>query len=366
MIKGKLVASIIITTIFMGSHAMASASSFTNKDTSNWDFPSKTGLEAAKVENKILFTNTDVQWSADQLAKLQDNRVDPQFIPSFTYQADQDDLRSKLMVTNMPGAKFTRKDAQYGIGEEIQLSVLKTSDLVKDKSYFFYTTWLNMFDSNPSVSLITQQRFAQPNGTMNDIPKTSDIISKVSLKEAATLDKKYERLYLPKDFDSAFRQYSKDTKETKVKSYSLIDSKTKLIEFKQEADKKLIFTPDSTEVQFAITFDKSKFITSTYINKIVEENNLKISQIYAAGLKNNKEELTISWFDTSLEPMSLLESNKPLSTSFTITEIEGTAKVGDLIKIWNHSTVDVIEIEDKNGDRPTGVHWLNNLYDPKK
>lgn len=129
---------------------------------------------------------------------------------------------------------------------------------------------------------------------------------------------------------------------------------------KIDAAKLLNATSDDKVVQFAITFNNPFYASLDYI---AEAYNLTISQVYATGIKENKGEFTISWFDTNKNNSSLMLLDSKIGgfKTFSITELEGTARVEDLKRISSSSGVDVVEIEE-NGRMPTGVHWLNKRY----
>ncbi|MNI08031.1 hypothetical protein D3C73_610550 [compost metagenome] len=278
------------------------------------------------------------------------------------YKADESDaLRAKVVFTNLPGAKFTRENID-GEGEEIKLSVLNTLRVVKNNSYIFSTTWLHTGQSNPSLSLQSLQRFSQPNGTLNDLEKTTDKISKIDFVDAEITDKKYRDLGLSATFDSPFHQYTEGKEKQRVKSYSQIDSKVSLDLFKAEAKRKLKFSPDENEVvQFAITFKNPV----NGIEKLIDNYNLSIAQIYAEGIRADKEGFTVSWFDLGFEVISLMGLQKSGFVKFGITELEGQATIGDLQRLSNNATnVDVIEIENMDQWKwtPTGIHWLNKRF----
>ncbi|WP_144028521.1 hypothetical protein [Paenibacillus ferrarius] len=329
---------------------------------SNWDLPSKTAVESVKIENKILMTTSKLQWNADQLKLFQDHDVNRQFFPALLYKVNQfDDLRSKLMFTNAPGAKFTRKLATDADGEEIKLSILNINELNKDKTYEFYTAWLHTVEGDSQVSFRSLQRYAQPNGTLNDLVKTDDEIATIKFKDAEETDKKYRDYYLPNSFDNPFQQYTwqDEANTAKEKSYALINSKDKLESYKLGAARNLKFATGGNKVKFAITFKNNAMIRP---DELVKTYNLTLSQIYAAGIKENEEEYTVSWYDTGLEVMTLMRPKQTEFVKFYFTELEGTAYVEDLQKMSKEPYVDVIEIESNGKQVPTGVHWLNKLY----
>ncbi|NEW07867.1 hypothetical protein GK047_17850 [Paenibacillus sp. SYP-B3998] len=368
MVKWKIVSAVIVINGLLYTSAFANSASFTNLETANWDHPSSSEIVTSKVDKKLLSTKTTMKWTADKIGEFQSEDKYKQFFPALVYKVGKtDELRSKLMYTNLPGAKFTRKYAAYNQGEEVKLSILQTSNMKANKPYVFYTAWLNTSDGNPSVTLESLQGYSQPGGTLNEIVKTNDDISTIYFKDAEKINKKYQDFFLPDSFDSSFNQYQTDIKNKKVKSYSLINSKEKLDQYKNEATKELKFSNNEDVVQFAITFNKEAF-SGNGLGVIEKDYDLTISQIYAAGIKeNDKEEFTVSWFDANVNEMSLIGFQENLQQlgfeKFNITDLEGTAKVKDLVKMKsNLSYVNFIEIG-KDGELPTGVHWLNELYD---
>ncbi|BFT73140.1 hypothetical protein [Paenibacillus sp. P36] len=354
----------IVSILIIAANVLLCTSVYANSDT-NWDYPTSRIVEAKKIENKLFMTTSTVQWSADQLKLFQSNNASKQFFPALSYKVTgSDELRSKLMLTNAPGAKFTRKLATYAEGEEIKLSIQNTTHLVADKPYVFYTAWLHTADSDSQVSLRSMQRYSQPNGTLNDLSKTDDEIARITFDKAEPINKKYREIYLPESFDSPFKQYTAEEEAAadvnKVKSYALIDSKEKLESYKRENAQRLKFASDQSKVQFAVTFKNNGF---TRPDLLAKEYNLNLSQIYASGIKENGEEYTVSWYDTGMEVISLMNLKESGFKKFEVTELEGTAYVGDLQKMSQISNVDVIEIQGENERQvPTGVHWLNVRY----
>jgi hypothetical protein len=357
MSKYKKIVSIISVNVLFCTTVYADS-------TSNWDYPTSSVVEAVKVESKLLMTTSTVQWNTDQLKLFQSDDVLQRFFPALVYKVtESDQLRSKFMLTNVPGAKFTRKLATYADGEEIKLSILDTSRLSTDKSYLFYTAWLNTEHGDSQVSISSLQRYAQPNGTLNDLYKTEDEIASITFSKAEAIDKKYRDYDLPESFDSPFRQYIGNEEEgagvTKVKSYVLIDSKEALESFKRESAQRLKLAPDGGKVRFAATF-KNNGISRADL--LAEEYNLTVSQIYGAGIKEKEiEEYTASWYDLDPKVISLMGLKQTGFEKFGITELEGTAFVEDLKKMSQLSYVDAVEIESQ-GQVPTGIHWLNVRY----
>lgn len=246
----------IVSILIIAANVLLCTSVYATSDL-NWDYPVSRMVEAKKTENKLLMTTSTVQWSADQLKLFQSNNAFKQFFPALAYKVTgSDELRSKLMLTNAPGAKFTRKLATYAEGEEIKLSILDTTHVVTNKPYVFYTAWLHTVDSDSQVSFRSIQRYAQPNGTLNDLSKTDDEIASITFDKAEPINKKYRDYYLPESFDSPFQQYTARDETAginKVKSYALIDSKEDLETFKHASAQRLKFAPDQSKVQFALT-----------------------------------------------------------------------------------------------------------------
>ncbi|MBP1961896.1 hypothetical protein [Paenibacillus aceris] len=356
--KHKISTSIVLVSLLMCQGAYAESLNNSDLDLLNWDHPAEISFNASAIEKKIVSTQADFEWSSKQLQQFQTSDPIKQFNPALRFKTDdQDVLRSKLMISNVPGAKFERKDALYEHGEEIMLTVMDSTELKSNKSYIFSTSWLRTSKSNSNVMLQTLQRYSQPNGALYNIDKTEDQISKIDVNDAPVSDKEYRDYHLSEKFDGPFYQYQDGEANKQVKSYALINSKEKLDAYKSERAKNLKFSNDGDSVQFAITFNKP--VSPEGLKKLAEAYNLTISQIYAAGMKENNEEYTVSWYDTGMDAIYLLG---PRFVTFTITELEGTAKAEDLKRISELSSVDVIDIEQTTGKSPTGVHWLNNRY----
>ncbi|SEF82841.1 hypothetical protein [Paenibacillus sp. UNC499MF] len=360
--KKWLVSAAVVSLLVSGSTFAASAAPASG-EAENWDKPSAAKFQSYKIEQKLLYTKADVRWSGEQLDKFQNTDRYRQFFPAFRLQVQESvDTRAKLMVSNLPGAKFTRTKAGYTDGEEIKLSVLDTSSLTQNKPYTFYTAWLNLLEDHPTVSLSSLQRYSQPGGSLYDLSGPADLLHKENFTNAEPLDMKYNRLGLPPGFDDLFKQYphQKEPSATKVKSYALINSKEALEAFKKEAASTLHNSFDSEKVQFAVTFTKP--FTAQHLKKLEEKYELNLAQIYAAGITANKEEYTVSWFDSDVETASLLRIPQAGFIHFNLTELEGTATVEGLNKLRLDLNPDVIEIAPLDEPAPTGIHWLNRKF----
>ncbi|WP_405080348.1 hypothetical protein ACI48J_22705 [Paenibacillus chitinolyticus] len=363
MIHKKWLVSIAAASLLVSGSSFAASAAPVPGGAENWAKPSAAKIQTYKVEEKLLYTKADVQWSREQLDKFQNSDRYKQFFPAFDLQVHESvDTRAKMIVSNLPGAKFTRTKAGYTKGEEIKLSVLDISALAQDRPYIFYTAWLNLLEDHPSISLSSIQRYSQPGGSLNDLSGSKDLLSRNGFTNAEPLDIKYNRLGLPLGFDDLFKQYphQKEHSAYKVKSYSLIDSKDALNAFKTEAAKTLHDSFDSEKVQFAVTFNKP--ISTQVLKNSAEKYDWSLNQIYAAGITANKEEYTISWFDSDIEIASLLRLQQEGFTQFNLTELEGTATVEGLNKLRIDLNPDVIEIAPLDEPAPTGIHWLNQKF----
>ncbi|GGA13014.1 hypothetical protein GCM10008018_67480 [Paenibacillus marchantiophytorum] len=251
MSKWKKVAAIVALNVLLSTTVYADS-------VSNWDNPSSTVMQAERVENQLLMTKSTIKWDDQKLKMFQSDDIFQQFIPALAYKVeDSDELRSKLMFTNVPGAKFTRKLATYTEGEEIKLSVTDTSRLRSETPYVFYTTWLHTVEKDSRISFRSLQRYLQPNGTLNDLYKTDDELATITFDTAEKLDKKFRDFNLPESFESPFKQYAwqEEVDNAKVKSYVLIDSAEKLETYKQESAKRLKDAQKGgNRVRFAVTF----------------------------------------------------------------------------------------------------------------
>lgn len=363
MFRKKWLVSAAAASLLVSGSSFAASTAPASGDDENWDKPSAAKFQSYKIEEKLLYTKADVRWSGGQLDKFQNGDRYRQFFPAFNLQVNESvDTRAKLLVSNLPGAKFTRTKAGYTRGEEIKLSVLDTSALTQNKPYTFYTAWLNLLEDSPSVSLSSFQRYSQPGGSLHDLSGPADLLHKENFTRAEPLDIKYSRLGLPLGFDDLFKQYphQKEPSANKVKSYALIHSKEALETFKTEAAKTLHYSFDSEKVQFAVTFTKP--FTAQHLKKFEEKYELNLAQIYAAGITADKEEYTVSWFDSDVETASLLRIPPAGFTHFNLTELEGTATVEGLNKLRIDLNPDVIEIAPLDEPAPTGIHWLNRKY----
>ncbi len=335
----------------------------------NWDKPASAAVRAFNIEGKVMAVIAEVQWNREQIEQFQSTEVMKQFFPALVFKTEKSDrMRPVMTATNLPGAKFSIHPAGDDPVEEIKVSALDTARLNPRTTYVIYAAWLYHGDGNPAVELQSLQRYAQPNGTLNDIPQTEDELASVDLKHSGTLDWKWKKLRLPDTYLYP-PSYVLDEEATKVKirSYSTIDSKEALEQFKINAENKVQWLGDDEEVPFAITFEGN--VIRENLKEIDREYALNISQIYAAGYPINgdidpDEEVTVSWFDADIKEIMLLLNigSDWKFRKFIITEIEGTAQGHELNRIIDDFGVDAVDIGDKNGELPTGIHWLNWRY----
>jgi hypothetical protein len=352
----RILVPVIAASICLCNSVFANSIEFSNTDSSNWDKPSNGKLEVTKFENKFLFTNAAIQWSDDQLKELHGQDIRNLF-PALIFRADRSNqLHPKIMISNLPGAKFNRKLNNESDGETIKVSSFDASGLAANKAYTFFTAWGNTALSasdDPYVTLTSLQRFGQRGGSINDLPNTYDFLSSVHWSEVKVSDNQPKLNDVPSPSNpNAYENLNK----TINSNYFNILSKKELEAYKMDKKRQLKSVPDSKYGQFVVTFDKPVGIED--LDKLLKDYKLTITQYYAAAASNLGEEFTVSWFDSDQKVLNLLDRGY---SSFGITELQGTASAKDLKRLNDDSNVDLIEIEE-GGILPTGVHWLNTKY----
>lgn len=346
--------SLTIVSTSSSGLSFASPSSQTEK-TVNWDLPEESKLTAYRSDEAYLSTEATFRWSKDQIRAFASNEVIKQFYPSFTYTADATDrLIPKMLVTNLPGAKFTRMPADMEQGESIRLSALDINAIRSEKNYIFMTRWISTGDEDTAVSLRSAAGYAQPNGSLYELTDTRDDIATADMDLAPVKERRYPSR-LPLLTDRAFPALEFDRTTWKVMSHATIDSKEALDQYKADATKRVKMANDY-RIYFAITFNKPIYYN---FKDMVKSHDLTLTQIYANGVKEDGSIYTVSWFDSNHQITDLLFDTK--FKDFYITEVEGFAHSSDLQKLLDQPGIDTIDIEDGNG-MPTGVHWLNQKF----
>jgi hypothetical protein len=357
--KSRLACAIILlASAALSGNVLAAAP---NSEPPKWDLPDKVQLETAKNEdNGFFITDASVQWTSDQLREYPDGKG---FFAGLKYRTENtDQLQPLLLMSNLPGAKFTRIAASGGRGEEVKLSVLNPAELDGDKPYRFFAGWSYSGDDNPLVSLSSYQGFNQPaqTGTVNELPQTNHTLSAALWSDAKPSDS----LKLTQETLSLFKENpfrlpkSTEAPLPKMKSYAEIDSKQALEQYKREAARRLKLASESSEVHFAVTFGKPVSLES--LKHMADDYDLTITQFYAAATTEKGEEYTVSWFDPN--PFRPVLFSPRGFVSMMPTELEGTARVEDLQRLSSSEpSVDTVDLE-QHRILPTGIYWLNRHF----
>lgn len=364
MISRKTAATGLLSFILMGTTAFAEPATFQNSEPKNWDFPAKGKLEASKSESGILITEAHAEWSSKQIDLFR--HADYVRFPALSIQTDSstDELQPKVMITDLPGAKFEIGPANDSdlSGIEITVFSLAASKMVGDKPYEFYTAWMQTGKDSPGVTLHSLQRYGgQSGGMYRDLPDTDDLLAKSKWDEAEV--SKWERTTSLQDNGLKFSgnvTVPEPAEYKRIKSdYSYIHSKEALEQYKKEADKKLEDSFRQAYPQFAATFTPA--LSLEQLEKMIREYGIEVSQVYAIGTTSDNREYTVSWFHTDPKLLSSLSFDMRFK-GFGITELEGRASEANVKKMRSDFFVGTIEVEEQNR-RPTGIHWLNKLYD---
>ncbi|MBD0383777.1 hypothetical protein [Paenibacillus sedimenti] len=117
--------------LLISTTASANEIEFTNQDSANWDYPSEGEFKTSRLKDKFLSSTANIKWSSDQI-----NFTNRQFfVPALKFVSDRSDaLQPRLMLTDLPGAKFNRKLIDDDRGIETKVTVLDASKLQSDKS----------------------------------------------------------------------------------------------------------------------------------------------------------------------------------------------------------------------------------------
>ncbi|CAG7645607.1 hypothetical protein ACFQI7_25915 [Paenibacillus allorhizosphaerae] len=347
-------------------------------DLARWAMPDEVHLEGFNRADVILDTNAELSWTADQLSgfPVKGQLGVGRFLPSFAYQVDEGrELQPQVMVSNLPGAKFTRTPADKDGGDRIKVSVLGAAYLQADMDYTFYTGWQfsGSKEGKPKVTLSSLQEFDQgAGGGIHEQTETERALSGLRWKQfeqsSTQRDKEItaafnrDPFYFTREHDETFAN------DAILKGYSSMDSKAALDQYKSDAAKRLKAAQDCcSPVRFAITLNK--YVGFNKVAELAKDYRLNITQYYAAGERmgsSSKDEYTISWFDPKWDrPFSLISKAVGGFATLQVTELEGTARVDDLKRISSIPEVNVVDMEDR-GKRPTGVYWLNKRFSESK
>ena len=346
-------------------------------DLGRWATPDEVQVEGFNRADVILDTKADLSWTADQLSGFPPTGQlgVGRFLPSFVYQVDEGrELQPQIMVSNLPGAKFTRTPADKDGGDRIKVSVLGASYLKADKEYTFYTGWRysGSKDGNPKVTLSSLQEFDQgAGGGIHEQTETERALTRLSWKKFEPGLTPYDKnLTSPFTRDNPFyftREYDETfASDAIMKGYASIDSKAALDQYKSDAAKRLKAAPDCCgQVRFAITLNNN--VGFNQVAELAKDYRLNITQYYAAGEREGSKDIyTISWFDPKWDrPFPLISRAVGGFTAVQVSELEGTARVEDLKRISSAPEVMVVDLEDR-GKRPTGVYWLNKRFSESK
>lgn len=324
-----------------------------NNEESNWNVPIAAETAIFAAENKYVIIDLEVAWSKNQIAHMQGDEPHTVFFPSLQLASDQGHLRPVFMITDLPGAKFFKitsgEDSDGVQGEGIKVSVLEASSLIPDRSYHLHLVWSRSEDTHSNMTLQSMRGYAQPNGALYDLDGTGDVIAKLSTEDALLLQPNLRRL--PEIDD---KRFNPESETLKYKSYATIRSRETLDHYREQTKERM----DSLygEPRFAVTFNDSFWIFG--LNDLINEYNLRVSQIYAEGVTSSNQRYTVSWFDPRLNVPSFIRlSGHAGFTQFFVTELEGTAFSSDLAKLNDHPEIAILDVSNDD-EAPTGVYDL--------
>jgi hypothetical protein len=297
--KLAIIATVLISGALLCGSVSADSTAKELSTGSTWDVPAKGTLDSYKIEEQLMAARATFQWTPAQLKQFQGS----DFFPALAFKTDGlDQLRAKVMFTDLPGAKFIRDDAAYGAGERIKVVTLDTARVAADTPYELYTAWLRTKDGDPKVTLQSLQGYAQPNGLLNDLPRTNNVLASFSWNQATLVNKKYRDMHQTADFGYPFQQYVEGERQTmtKMQSHSTIRTKDELERYKTEAAKRVQALSDDETVRFAITF-----LDPYSIGEVISGSGVTISQWYAVGYPlgssgkpDKSHPYTLSWFES--------------------------------------------------------------------
>ena len=353
----RFVLAFVLIVFLSGMPLLAFASS-EDTDTTNWSQPITSHLAAFQLEENYFSTEATAQWSQDQLQLFQSDEVTRKFFPSLTLTADSSDrLIPKLIMTNLPGAKFTIQPANEGSGQSVRVSPLATMKMKEGKTYHFSVVWFRDGNKDASVTLHSARNYAQPNGTLNELSGTDDQVLAVKLSDASVKKRDYPRAHkFPVLNKKPLVATDERSQPKKARSYSSIDSKEALARYKQDSADQLSNASGGWNY-FAVTFNRPTAPES--VNRLVKENDLEVAQVHAIGIKENGEVYSVSWYDSDLSVLELLRGTN--FKQFFVTELEGVGMGDDLRRLQNDPDVDTVEVENKDG-LPTGIFDLNERF----
>ncbi|MFC3773078.1 hypothetical protein [Paenibacillus sp. GCM10012303] len=329
-----------------------------NSDSDNWDKPAAVSFEAFKTSTDVFAAAARFEWTDRQLSSIKHEHYIR--FPAFEFRSDRpDELEPQAIFTNVPAAKFERVPENSSEGYRIKATIWDPEQLRADTPYFVRTFWKRSGnDETHQVTIESLQRFAQPNGSVNDLPDTSDKISSVSWNNSQEVQWPTER-YTSED--PVIRYYGPQKKPTaaKIKSdAAYINSKEALKQYRNNANSKSDTIPEQY-AQFAITFDRKD--VSNMIERLITDYGIEITQIYATAVGYDDKLYTISWFGSDYKNPPEFGSEVRFK-SFYITELEGYAHGSDLLEIQDFLDNGIIEWTDKRGYNPTGIKtWLERF-----
>ncbi|MCZ8519145.1 MULTISPECIES: hypothetical protein [Paenibacillus] len=364
MKKTGTMAALLSLQLLFGTSALAETAEFTNGDAANWDLPAQGKLESKRMDEGYLTVDTSVEWTKEKLREREKNKEVFTYVPALKMTADvENELKSAVLATTLPGAKFDLIPAGDKQGEAVRVTVTGAVDLLGGKPYRFYSAWRKAGTGDPSLALSSQVRYTSymPGSKLTDLPATDDRLSTLKWSGA---EKASWKTKIPLDPDALpfFPVWYESVENIlPVKGdYLRINSREALDLYKTGQSRKLKEASDSQKYHFAITAKADRSLLDSELrSESLDELGVQITQYYAESYKEKKtdERTTYSWFQTDKDLIRKILGEKQRE-NFFITELEGIATGEALKKISEWDWVDFVEIEEK-GYRPTGVFWLN-------
>lgn len=356
MTKRKVTAIVLLSQLVWLSAVGAEPSVILNSDSDNWDKPAAVSFEAFKTNTDVFAATARFEWTDRQLSSIKHEHYIR--FPAFEFRSDRpEELKPQAIFTNVPAAKFERVPEDGSEGYRIKATFWDPEQIRADMPYFVQTFWKRSGkDESHKVMMESLQRFAQPNGSVYDLPDTGDPITSVSWKESQVEEWPAKR---HASEDSVIRYIGPQKQPTAVKIKSdaaYIHSKESLEQYKKAAKAKLDTITEQSYSRFAITFEQN--VGFSTLERWLKEYNMEITQLYALAIDNEGKCFTFSWFGPDLDISSKVGPEMRF-VSFTITELEGRVHGSDLASLQNEEGVGIIELTDEQGREPTGIRaWL--------
>ncbi|WP_248928624.1 hypothetical protein [Paenibacillus hamazuiensis] len=390
MKKFKVLSCAIATTLCLTMAPTAFAGTATkalsvNTDPSDWDRPNAGNFVASYSagDNYIYTALEGIYWSPAQI-----DNYEKAYGRYLTLDLKEDGTTHSLngysATTTLPDPKFDFEDDQedessttpgYGRNEEVEVV---SRGALSDWTRYNYTANFRILNSSANPYLITYASQSipplYPGGDYNNVPgvnttgpalqgeyfnnfKTSNVSSSNSTKAAKTVGILSNKV----EVDT----HSKSKKAKVSKAYDDITNRKQLEDYKKKhrdlLDKKTSKKDNRNQKvkeEFTVTFNTP--VTAKKIKETISKHNLKASVIYARGINNLGERVTIATTELTDESLNKIINSKDYSFKGFI-EIEGEGSVADLNNVQNDAEVYAVETADTESTehdiRPMGLSW---------